>query len=245
MSQRPTTAVLLAAGRGRRLRPYTDHTPKPLLPVDGRPTLDYVLAAAAQAGIETVCLVTHHLAEKIEQYVGDGAAWGLTAVCCRQLEMLGTAHALQTAVSAHPQLFDRERPFLLTATDYILSPTYLADLTAAHQQNGTDITISLKELPLADIIGRSSVQFGGNGHGRGRITHIIEKPTPDEIDNPFTASLTFILPGVTVEYLGGIRPSPRGEFEIQDAINQMLAAGLTAGGLVQPTPREWTLEING
>ncbi len=238
MSQMPTTAVLLAAGRGKRLRPYTDHTPKPLLPVDSRPTLDYVLQAAAQAGIETVCLVTHHLAEQIEQYVGDGTAWGLTAVYCRQPEMLGTAHALQTAVSAYPHLFERERPFLLTATDYILPPTYLANLATAHQQNGTDITISLKELPLAEIIRSSSVQFEGNGHGH--IARIIEKPAPDKIDHPFCASLTFILPGVTLEYLDGVRPSPRGEFEIQDAINQMITAGLTAGGLVQPTPREWT-----
>ena len=159
--------------------------------------------------------------------------------------MLGTAHALQMAVSTHPHLFNQERPFLLTATDYILPPTYLADLTAAHQQNGTDITISLKELPLADIIGRSSVQFGGNGCNRSRITRIIEKPKPDEIDNPFTASLTFILPGATLDYLGKVRPSPRGEFEIQDVINQMITAGLTACGLVQSTPREWTIETNG
>lgn len=247
MNQLPKTAVLLAAGRGKRLRPYTDRTPKPLLPADGRPTLDYVLQAAAQAGIESVCLVTHHLAEQIEAYVDDGTAWGLTAVCCRQPEMLGTAHALQTAVSAYPHLFERERPFLLTATDYILPPTYLADLTAAHQQNGTDIAISLKELPLADIIGRSSVQFGENGcgHDHSHITRIIEKPTPEQINNPFTASLTFILPGVTLDYLGKVRPSPRGEFEIQDVINQMITAGLTASGLVQPIPREWTIEANG
>ncbi len=51
-------------------------------------------------------------------------------------------------------------------------------------------------------------------------------------------ALAFILPGMTVDYLGRVRPLPRGEFEIQDAINQMIAAGLTAGGLVQATPRE-------
>jgi dTDP-glucose pyrophosphorylase len=50
---------------------------------------------------------------------------------------------------------------------------------------------------------------------------------------------------MTVGYLEWIRPSPRGEFEIQDVINQMIAAGLTAGGLVQATPREWILENDG
>ncbi|MCB8928169.1 MAG: nucleotidyltransferase family protein [Ardenticatenaceae bacterium] len=241
MNQLPTTAVLLAAGRGKRLRPHTDHTPKPLLPVNGRPTLDYVLQATAQAGIQNVCLVTHHLAQQVEDYVGDGAAWGLTAVCCRQPEMLGTAHALQTAVRAYPELFSRERPFLLSATDYILPPTYLADLVQAYQQNGTDMTISLKELPLADIIGRSSVQFAEDC----RIVRIIEKPTPDQIANPFTASLTFVLPGAVLAELDAIRPSPRGEFEIQDVINRLLAAGLTASGLVQATPREWSPQLDG
>ncbi len=66
------SAVLLAAGRGKRQRPYTDVTPKPLLEVNGRATLDFVLRAVAKAGVERVCIVTKHLEEKIFAYVGDG-----------------------------------------------------------------------------------------------------------------------------------------------------------------------------
>ena len=69
------SAILLAAGRGKRQRPYTDEMPKPLLPVRGRATLDYVLIAVRRAGVKRVCIVTHHLQEKIIQYVGDGSAW--------------------------------------------------------------------------------------------------------------------------------------------------------------------------
>lgn len=230
-----TTAVLLAAGRGKRQRPYTDTVPKPLLPVNGRPTLDYVLTAAAQAGVQTVCVVTHHLAEQIKAYVADGAAWGLTAVTCRQPELLGTAHALHTAVTAFPALFAAERPFLLSATDYILPPAYLADLVTAFQNNGTDIAISLKQLPPAQILRSSTVRFGENG----RVTQIIEKPKPDEIISPYSASLTFVLPGAIIDYLPHMKPSPRGEFEIQHILNQMLADGFTACGCVQETPEEW------
>ena len=71
------SAVLLAAGRGKRQRPYTDVTPKPLLEVHGRATLDYVLCAVAKAGVERVCIVTNHLEEKIIEYVGDGSKWNL------------------------------------------------------------------------------------------------------------------------------------------------------------------------
>src|SRR5512139_1128361 len=57
------SAILLAAGRGKRQRPYTDTTPKPLLPVRGRPTLDYVLTSVKHANVERVCIVTRHLEE--------------------------------------------------------------------------------------------------------------------------------------------------------------------------------------
>lgn len=232
--QAPTTAVLLAAGRGKRLRPHTDHTPKPLLPVNGRPTLDYVLTAAAGAGVKTVCVVTHHLGEQIEDFVGDGAQWDVTAVTCRQPRLAGTAHALQTAVSAYPGLFGGERPFLLTATDYALPPDYLKALVQAHLNNEAEITVSLKRTPPAEIGGRSSVSFRPNG----RIAEIIEKPSPDAVVGSLAASLIFILPGGVVDYLQDLTRSPRGEFEIQDAINRMLQAGYTASGLVQDTPAE-------
>ena len=59
------SAILLAAGRGKRQRPYTDVTPKSLLEVNGRATLGFVLRAVAKAGVERVCIVTNHLEEKI------------------------------------------------------------------------------------------------------------------------------------------------------------------------------------
>ena len=235
MAQRPLTAVLLAAGRGKRLRPITDHTPKPLLPVEGRPTLDYVLTAASRAGIQQVCLVTHHLSEQIEAFAGDGSAWNLAVVACRQDPLAGTADALQTAVTAHPALFSGEQPFILTATDYILSGDYLANLTAAHVTGGSDMTISLKELPPDKIVASSSARFLADG----KIERIIEKPRPEEINSPYSASLTFVLPGATLDYLTTMSPSPRGEYEIQSVINQMLQDGYTACGLVQDAPREW------
>lgn len=241
MSQPPATAVLLAAGRGNRLRPYTDLMPKPLLPVDGRPTLDYVLEAAANAGLQTVCIVTHHLGEQIEQYVGDGSAWNLAAVFCRQPEMAGTAHALQSAVTAYPALFAEGQPFVLTATDYVFPSDYLANLVTAHQSSGADMTISLKELHPQEILASSSVRFALDGS----ITQIIEKPGIGEINSPFSASLTFVLPGAILRYLPQMEPSPRGEYEIQSLVNQLLRDGFTAGGLEQAVPPEWDMERDG
>jgi bifunctional UDP-N-acetylglucosamine pyrophosphorylase/glucosamine-1-phosphate N-acetyltransferase len=234
-NNRPALAVLLAAGRGKRLRPYTDNTPKPLLPVDGRPLLDRTLEAVSAAGIKQICLVTHHLAEQIEQFVGDGSNWGLTALFCRQSQLLGTAHALNEAVHAHPHWFQNGVSFLLTATDYIWPENYLCDLVAAHRRDGADISVSLKRMPGADLSKRSSVAFTP----QGGIAQIVEKPGPGQAPSEFVASLTTILPATASAYLANMQPSPRGEYELQAIINQMIDDGYRAQGLEQPAPGEW------
>lgn len=82
------SAVLLAAGRAKRQRPYTDTVPKPLLPVHGRATLYFVLTATKRAGVERVCIVTNHLAEKISAFVEDGSKWNLDVTFAHQIELI-------------------------------------------------------------------------------------------------------------------------------------------------------------
>ncbi len=77
MSTPLSTAMVLAAGRGERMRPLTDHTPKPLLKVKGKPLLQWHLEALASAGFKTVVINVAHLGAQIEQFVGDGSQWGL------------------------------------------------------------------------------------------------------------------------------------------------------------------------
>ena len=72
------TALILAAGRGERLRPHTDHTPKPLLPVRGRPLIEWHLQALAAAGVREVVINTAWLEDRFPPALGDGARWGLS-----------------------------------------------------------------------------------------------------------------------------------------------------------------------
>lgn len=69
--------MVLAAGRGERMRPLTDHTPKPLLEAGGRPLITYHLAALARAGVREVVINHAHLGAQLEAALGDGAAFGL------------------------------------------------------------------------------------------------------------------------------------------------------------------------
>ncbi len=225
------SAILLAAGRGKRQRPHTDQTPKPLLPVHGRPTLDYVLTAVKKAGVERICIVTNHLEDQIFDYVGDGSRWDLQATFAHQRKLRGNGDALLSV----PQDWIRDEPIMVLATDYILEENSLVELIAAHQKYKADITMSLKECLREELSARSSVEVDTDW----RVKKIIEKPKLEEILSPYAASIMFIFPPQIWEYLSRVESSPRGEIELQSAVHSMLSDGYLAYGVLQPAPEEW------
>ncbi|MCB0036773.1 MAG: nucleotidyltransferase family protein [Anaerolineales bacterium] len=227
----PQKAIILAAGRGRRLRPYTDQIPKPLLPIEGRPMLDITLQAAAFAGITQAVIITHYLADQIKSSVGNGQKWGMSVSYTEQTEMLGTAHALQGTAAFI------DEPVLILAADYILPLTYLHELKSFHlQQNHPQpITISLKQLSLAEQRSSSSIRYGENG----RITEIIEKPAAGESASAHGASLIYIVPAAITDFLQNLELSSRGEYELPAVLNRMIQAGYPVRGLLQEKPAEW------
>ncbi|HEX5837692.1 MAG TPA: nucleotidyltransferase family protein [Anaerolineales bacterium] len=226
------SAILLAAGRGKRLRPFTDTTPKPLLPIRGRTTLDYVLAAVSRAGIERVCLVTHHLEQQIHDFVASGSKWDLQATYAHQNELRGSGDALMSV----PQEWIRPEPVMVVATDYILKENTVVELVQAHERQGAEITMSLKECPPEEQLNRSSVDVDADW----RVTRIIEKPAAGQVLSPYAASILFILPPAIWEYIPRIQPSSRGEIELQTAVQMMIDDGFQAYGLLQPAPEEWS-----
>ena len=90
----------MAAGEGRRLRPLTERWPKPLLPIEGRPVIGSLLRELAASGLTGVFVVTGHLAEQVEELVGDGAAYGVEVTYVRQPRPDGSADAVRRAVEA-------------------------------------------------------------------------------------------------------------------------------------------------
>jgi len=225
------SAILLAAGRGKRQRPYTDAIPKPLLPVNGRATLDYVLSAVGRAGIERVCMVTNHLEEKIFEYIGDGSNWNVEMTFAHQSELRGNGDALLSV----PEGWIPNEPVMVVGTDYALEEDMLLALVNAHRQYQADSTMSIKECPVHELLARSSVEVDSTW----RIERIIEKPTPEEILSPYAASVLFILPPAIWDYLPRIEPSSRGEIEMQSAVQMMIDDGYKVYGLLQPAPVEW------
>lgn len=105
-------AMILAAGRGERLRPLTETTPKPLLDVAGRPLIGWHLARLAAAGFDEVVINVSHLAEQIVAALGEGARYGVRIAYSREPEPLETAGGIANA----RELLGRE-PFLLVNGD--------------------------------------------------------------------------------------------------------------------------------
>ena len=105
-------AMILAAGRGTRLKPLTDHRPKPMMEVGGKPLIAHQLRWLAEAGVSEVIINLHHLGEQIEAYVGDGRVHGLSVSYSREPVLLETGGGL---VKALPWLGDE--PFWLLNGD--------------------------------------------------------------------------------------------------------------------------------
>jgi MurNAc alpha-1-phosphate uridylyltransferase len=106
------SAIILAAGRGERMRPLTDATPKPLLPVGGKPLVAWLLERLAAAGIRRVVINHAHLGGPLEAALGDGSRWGVRIAWSREGTALETAGGIAKAL---PLL--GEHPFLAVSAD--------------------------------------------------------------------------------------------------------------------------------
>lgn len=162
---RMTRAVVLAGGTGTRLRPYTAVIPKPLMPIGDRPILDVVLRQLKAAGFERVTIATGYLAELIEAFFRDGAAYGLDIDYHRELEPLGTVGALA--------LIDGlDEPFLVMNGDVLTDMDYRA-LCARHRASGAAATIAATAREVSISLG---VMRFGDPAAPDRLTDYIEKP---------------------------------------------------------------------
>jgi dTDP-glucose pyrophosphorylase len=128
---------------------------------------------------------------------------------------------------------------MVVATDYVLEENSLLELVKAHEQHNADVTMILKECPVQELTARSSVDVDSDW----RVKRIIEKPKRHEVMSPYAASILFIFPQQIWEYLPKIKPSPRGEIEMQSAVQMMIEDGFKTYGLLQPAPQEWAPEF--
>lgn len=124
-----TQAVVLAGGQGVKMRPLTYEVPKPLIPVGGRPVLEYTLEMLRDAGLKEVILAIGHLGDKIKEAIGNGRKYGMTITYSEENQALGSAGALRLA-----QRLLENQPFLVVNGD-ILAKINLQDVINFHQED--------------------------------------------------------------------------------------------------------------
>jgi NDP-sugar pyrophosphorylase family protein len=145
-------AVVLAGGKGTRLRPYTTVLPKPLMPVGDRPILDIVVRQLKAAGFDHVTISTGYLAELIEAFFGDGSKYGVRIDYFREDEPLGTVGALAMVDGLDDGDFLVMNGDVLTDLDYgaLLERHTAGDAAATIATHERDIQISLGVLRFED-----------------------------------------------------------------------------------------------
>lgn len=178
-------AVILAAGKGSRLGAIGEETPKPLLDVGGKPILARHLENCATHGVTDVFINTHHLAEKIRDFCGTGAKWGLRITYSFEPTLLGTAGALN---NFRDQLAGQ--PFFVVYGDNVLSYD-LGAMRSRLGSTGSDATIALHH--RADVSTSGMVVCDE----AGMITRFVEKPAPHEqVSNLVNAGVYCLSPTV-------------------------------------------------
>ncbi len=159
-------AVILAGGKGTRLRPYTTSLPKPLVPIGDRYSiLEIIMCQLARQGFKTVTLAIGHLGHLIRAFVGDGGQWGLEVDYATETSPLGTIGPLLTMLDRLPDDFLVMNGDVLTDLDY-------ADLLERHTGWCSDLTVATFRREV-------KIDFGVLTARDGQIVQFTEKPTID------------------------------------------------------------------
>ncbi|MCZ4604013.1 nucleotidyltransferase family protein [Streptomyces sp. Lzd4kr] len=159
-------AVILAGGKGVRLRPYTTALPKPLVPIgDQHAILEIVLRQLSTAGFTRCTIAIGHLGEIIRAYVGEGTQWGLSVDYATEDSPLGTMGPLLNLRDRLPEHFLVMNGDVLTDLDY-------ADVLRTHEASGTPLTI-------ATYARKVHIDFGVLTTDASRVVAFTEKPSID------------------------------------------------------------------
>lgn len=134
---RVNTMVIMAGGKGTRLRPHTESCPKPMLLVAGKPMLEHILERAKAEGFTRFVMAVHYLGHMVEEHFGDGHKFGVRIEYLREDKPLGTAGAL-SLLSPRPEL-----PFVVTNGDVMTDIRY-GELLDFHQRHGAAATMAVR-----------------------------------------------------------------------------------------------------
>jgi len=195
-------AVVMAGGKGMRLRPLTDKTPKPLLPVGKKPLIEHIVGQLRDSGVHNISITTHYHADQIQRHFGDGSKFGVKMRYTQEEEPLGTAGALA-------YLPRQDEPVLVINGDILTSVDFSAMLDF-HREHDSLLTVGVRQYDI-------SVPFGVIEAEGAKVSKLSEKPSLSFFIN---AGIYLLEPKV-------LERIPKGQrMDMTDLINEIVADGL-------------------
>lgn len=212
MSTTITKAVLLAAGRGTRMRELTSELPKPMIAVRGKPILRHIIDGLHAAGVDQFLVIVGYRAEVVREFLGDGVRFGVAVSYKTQLVQDGTGKVIELAHD-----FVGDDAFVLSYGDVIVDPSNYQNLVRL--ENGCEGIVS--------IIRGQDASHGGAVfvNERFELIDLREKPQPGEPTSPWYNAGVYAFRPSIFEFTARLKRSPRGEFELTDAIRDLAHSG--------------------
>jgi glucose-1-phosphate thymidylyltransferase len=205
--------LVLAAGEGSRLRPFTFSRPKHLIPLLGKPMIRYAVDDLVSAGVRDIGVVVGYFGDLIREALGDGSALNARFTYIVQVRRLGIAHAIHLAIE---QGFV-DKPFVVYLGDNILSSGVEKHLKRFVECD-SDVYILLSRV-------RDPSRFGVAVVRNGRVVRLVEKPREFVSDLAVVGVYFFRDPDLVEKAFKTLKPSWRGEYEVTELIQWFIDSG--------------------
>jgi dTDP-glucose pyrophosphorylase len=205
-------AVILAAGRGTRMRELTNELPKPMIELRGKPVLQHIVEGLRDAGISELLLIVGYRADAVRDFFGDGSRHNVAIQYVTQTVQDGTGRVVDLARD-----FVANRSFILAYGDILVDPSNYKRLVDVPDDVEAFLTITRGE----DVSKGGAVFLNDEMD----LVDLREKPKPGEPTSPwYNAGLYAFRPSI-FDFTAILKPSPRGEYELTDAIRDLAQSG--------------------
>jgi len=205
-------AVLLAAGRGIRMRELTVELPKPMIEVRGKPVLQHIVEGLRDAGIREFFIIVGYRADAVQNFFGDGSRYKIAIQYATQVVQDGTGRVVDIARN-----FAENSAFILSYGDILVDPQNYKSIVDLPDDIEAIITATRGE----DVSKGGAVFL----NERMELVDLREKSPPGEPTSPwYNAGIYAFRPSI-FEFTAKLQPSPRGEYELTDAIRELAQSG--------------------